>query len=527
MSGSFSLSVVVNNNGTPMTLPFAAGIEITRGINRTMDWAVTVEDDQRQLNADATSGTWAGVLNGAAYGSSQSVFSVPGSLATPMGLTPGSQTARQLVSMNTDGTPVYNTVAVLGPPPYVKTAIFSGNQSGTPFTWPIGVPNKYGYKLSPEDPDGLYTWAGRGVMARAYDDEQNMPYVSTQSGSVHVNAQQVLAYIANYLGVPFNVSGVTPWPLARRQMATGEKAVAHLGTQEANGIQGGILGVKQAVWIEQADGVVCIQPNYSSPSFSRTYNTTAHNIREVSGESSAAMTRNQCVANRADDMGGVLATVSQNNGTFGNHYTATWSTPAPVSSLNIKIRSQVGGTVSDFWFYSGTTPGQGNPCAVLMPRSTAPPLSGATTAQSVQFTLGSNQTVALNTSTTASFSVEIRSADQNVYLDNVVSVTRGVPSSYTSGRGIRTIRLGPNPMICDGGTLTNWADLCLYKLSCNQKRWTGTLDLDPWLEPGTFVSLYDAQIGVTHALFLESVHHSIKPGWKQRTTTFEAVEYVL
>ena len=511
----FTLSITVNDGGTLYTLPHSAGVEFTMAVNQTSSWSITIEDDARELHPDNPTSGWAGVLDNRAYGMAASTFSVPAGLAQRCIVPSGTQYATQITGYNTDGTPVYTAQPVLGPAPYAKTVQFNGTLGGSPFSFPVGIPNRNAARLEPGDPDDVLTYRGRGIMACAYDNEENLPYLKSQQG-LHIYAQDALAFIFTYLGIPYDVSAVTNWPMARRLLATGDKAVTHIED---------ILAVTQAYWIETDGEVVAFQPNFSAPP-SRVYDTADSNIRQLHSEEVATVVYNSVTAFRADDMGGVLATVSKSGASFGRHYSASWSTPAPSPSINVRVLSHSGGTPSDFYFYATPNPGSSLPALVLANRSPAPPVVYSPTVQSVTFTLGADANAPGDTSaanTNGSFVVQIRSSVLNVYLDDTVQVSLG---ASTYGRGTRHYTLGPNSMICDSTTLTNWATADLWKKSRAQVRTTWEVHFDPWLRPGMVVWFHDSQFSVVHVCFVESVTQRVKPGFAGRSTQFEAVEYV-
>ena len=473
---AFSLSAQVQWDGhSTRDIPYGDQLSVTQRMSETCDWTYSARDDDRFLDPEGNS-DWAGYMDDRAYASD--------------GLT------------------------------YAKRLVVGGTLDGISWGLPHGIPDDYGYALEMGDPDSQFSWKGKGIASKLYEDHLSLPsLISTASNKYHV--QDVLASIFTAYGIQYDVSAVEPNYVVPRMIMNDGQPISWVKA---------LLEPTQGAWYEDGGRIVCFQPAYTGTAYDRAYDTAGGVVRRLQCQRSATKVVNCLTVQRADDVGAVLA--QADGKTFGRS-TVTLSTPVSLDSLHWVRRSVVGGEVSDFWIYDNPPPSL--PIAARECRGTPPTTIGGTTARSVSFTFGALS--GAPPSSSGSYSLQFRGdATGGVYEDTVTSLVRQDDFSINSGIGKKVDALGPNPLICDQTTMQVWGDRTLVTRARRPYRTSWLIPFDPWLRPGMRVSLLDhhrnwqstdpaARYTVTRYLVVEQVTHSIVPEPYQRTTAFQAVEY--
>lgn len=470
---SFSCTPDVVMTGLTLTIPYGDALAFARKLSDTSDWTYSVRDDERELNPDATSGTWSGILNGRAYAA--------------------------------DGT-TYN-----------KRLRVYGLHDAVAYQLPDGIPDGGNYTLVEGDPDESLVWRGKGVGAALSKKKISLPTVTSTVGG-EVYAQTVLASIFASAGITADVSAVLPNYLVPRMTLQGGTRLEYL-TQ--------LLEVVQGEWYENETGIVCFVPDWATESYDYDYSTADVGLREVQAVDSGPIeVANYLTVQRADDTAGVIGKGESGPTAvpFGRQAPITFDTPSPVLSVSYDVKHQLGGEVSDVYFYDAV----GGVIDARACKGAIPEFDGSgTTAYSSDFDLG--EALWNPGAEEGTYLVEYRAdASGGIYPDTTTSLIVQDAASIASGVGRHHDTLGPNCLIADEATLQLWGERSVYKRARRPVRRQGTLFPANYnLRPGHRVRVYDAQLEVYLTLTVTQVAHTIVPREWDRTTVFEGIRYVL
>ena len=460
----FTLSLSVGGQSLDMAL----ALDITMREGQTLDWTLTLSDEDRALEPDAVGTPWSGVLDDKPWDPS--------------------------------GTAI------------VKWLDASGTLDGVPFSFPRMIPDHYGYGLAQGQIDDTYTWGGVGPALPLYREDQTMATLVSSGGSTYT-LHDVVSSTCSAYGVTADTTALLPnYTVARHQRQASQPIQWLQQATEAT----------QAMWYESGAVIVYYIPDLTAAP-SRTYRTDEAIVRTVQVSQQQVRIVNQVVVSRADDVGGSLATLEQT--TFGRSSYVTFSQPVPLASLTWRRIVEAIGVASDIYIY-GSLPPPALPIAAYELRAPAPPLIGGAIAYGVQLTFGA--TLSTPTGATAgTLRLEFRGdTSGGVYSDSTTTLTLNDTTSQGSGIGIHRQSYGPNPHIADATTLQTWGERILARSAKKQRVYSIETSLDPWLRPGMTVDLVDVQPGLTRRLYLTEVRHHIGTTWADRRTSMTGVQYV-
>ena len=131
---AFTIALQLN---TGQIIKTAMSLDVTQRQSGTLDWSLTLADDDRMYEPDASSTTWAGLLNDLVWSS--------------------------------DGTQI------------VKWLEVSGTIDGVSWSLPRMIPDHYGYQLQRGNFDTIYTWGGVGPALPLYKEDQTLRTLNSSS----------------------------------------------------------------------------------------------------------------------------------------------------------------------------------------------------------------------------------------------------------------------------------------------------------------------------------------------------------
>jgi len=460
----FTLSLTVDGRSIDMAL----SLDITMREGQTLDWVLTLSDEDRLLEPDAVGTSWSGVLNDKPW--------------------------------DATGTQV------------VKWLDASGTLDGQAFSFPRLVPDHYGYGLAQGQIDDTYTWGGVGPALPLYREDQTMPTLVSTGGSAYT-LHDVISSTCSAYGVTADTSALTPNYVVARHQRQASQPVQWLAQ---------VVEATQGMWYELGAGIVYYVPDLTA-SPTRTYRTDEAIVRSIQVTQQQVRVVNQIVVSRADDVGGSIATVEQTN--FGRSGYVTFAHPVPIASLTWRRIVEAIGVASDIYIYGPQAP-PALPIGCAELRGPAPSLQGGSTAYGVQLTFGATSSTPVG-ATAGTLRMEFRGdTSGGVYADTTTTLTLNDTASQASGIGIHRQSHGPNPHISDASTLQTWGERILARSGKKQRGYSIEVPLDPWLRPGVTIDLIDVQPGLTRRLYVTEVRHRIGTTWSDRRTTLQAVQYV-
>lgn len=455
---NFSLSLSVNGKAVETAL----ALDISMHEGQTLDWSLTLADDARMYEPEASGTYWAGIMDDKPWDAS--------------------------------GTSI------------IKWLEASGTIDGEPFSLPRMIPDHFGYGLQQGNPDTIFTWGGVGPAFPLYREDQSLSTINASMLS------DVIASTASAYGVAVDTSAVSPnYLLARHQRQA---------SQPIEWIRQAVEPV-QAQWREEGFTIKFFIPDTEAAPYA-VYRTDEPFVRAVQVAQQQTKIINQVTCSRADDVGGTLATYEQT--AFGRGSYTTFSSPVPLASLSWKRLVEMGGVASDIYIY-GSLPPPALPIAAFELRAPAPPLIGGSVAYGFQLTFGATA-VSPPGATSGSLRMEFRGQSSGIYADTTTTVTVNDAASQASGIGIHRASYGPDPQIRDAATLQVWAERILARSSKKQRTYVVEIPFDPHIYPGFTFDLIDVQFNITRRLYITQLSHHIGTTWQDRKTTLTGVQYV-
>lgn len=460
---SYTGLIQFSNAGVVRSVP-AQQFDVSLGESKTTEWTLAINDKGGIYNPEAVGTAWSGWLDNRAYDAS-------------------------------DG--------------YVKKLYASTTLADMPHQFPTGIPNAYGYGISPGDPKYRFRLSGRGIAAKLFKDDRDLPSVISKHSDLWT-VQRVLADTFAAYGVSADVSGVSPDYVVARLQRNGGQPMSWIE---------GLLEVTQGAWREEGERIVCYQPQLSG-GYHRVYDLSSTVIRQIGVDVSSTEVVNRVVVSRALDQGAVLATVEGTN--FGR-YNATFSKPVRTTTVNYTRRVETGGILSDFWFYDKPPPSL--PVMVRDPRGPVPATIGGDVVRSVEFTFGAYAYTAPG-ATSGNFRIDFKGDDEQLFPDDDLTMIINDTASQAV-HGIRSKTLPPNPLIADRVTLENYGRKFLERAARQARRASWVVPYDPLLLPGMRALHIDSMLKSIRTVYIEGVSHVMSSDPGTRQTSYQSVEYTL